>query len=118
MAAKKGSAENEVPPHEDLTVTREQLIQTILELNQATIALQEQNKMLLEVAKAKVAEATKPLVVLQGSFSVDQAEKLTTLVRDLGGDGVVALVAHGNSIFALSEDELLNLGLMRIGVGH
>ena len=117
-AAPKKNVRLEAATVNSMEFTREQLVQSILDLSKAQEGLVARNAQLLALAKACVAEAVHPIIVLQGSFTVAQAEGLSKMVRDLGGDGVVAVVAHGNSIFSMSEEELLNVGLMRVGTGH
>jgi uncharacterized protein (DUF1697 family) len=97
---------------------RGDLVQALGEALQALKEVKAQRDVLYIVAKAKVAEAKNPIVVVNGSVSVDQAEKLAAMVRELGSDGVIAVLAEGNSLFTLSDADLSNLGLMRVGLAH
>jgi hypothetical protein len=107
--------EQEFPVHEH---TREELLLALRETLAALKAVQAHRDALLAIAKATVAEAIHPIVVVYGHYTLEQAERLTKVVRELGGDGIVAVLAEGNSLFSLSDMELLNLGLMRIGVNN
>jgi hypothetical protein len=98
--------------------TREEIVMALGETLALLKEVTAQRDTLHAIAHSRVSEAIHPIVCVYGDYTVDQAERLTQAVRDLGGDGIVAVLAHGNSLFSLSEVELLNLGLMRIGMGN
>jgi hypothetical protein len=113
------------PPAKELTIDEAIAQSTLDELRIAvkqahgTLAVMQAEMAKLNLlSKARLEDAKRPLLVLQGEYTVDEVKGFTNLLRSLSCKGIVVTIPPGNSITTLDDNDLRALGLVRLGMGQ